>query len=160
VERFELLLVLCFVVVEDISNGGSWMPTAATLLVCGRIFFWEVRIVIFMHNIFDNFLSNSMCGMIVRVLYFCVACCQHVLCAGCPQPPHCWSAGASSSGRCALSLFLYVFKCLMNVVFLSVWHLVSNGGSWMPTAATLLVCGRIFFWEVGVGIIIMCGGGV
>jgi hypothetical protein len=43
VERFELLLVLCFVVVEDISNGGSWMPTAATLLVCGRIFFWEVR---------------------------------------------------------------------------------------------------------------------
>jgi hypothetical protein len=44
VERFELLLVLCFVVVEDISNGGSWVPAAAVLLVCGRIFFWEVRV--------------------------------------------------------------------------------------------------------------------
>jgi hypothetical protein len=44
VERFELLLVLGFVVVEDItSGGGGWVPTTAMLLVCGRIFLWEVR---------------------------------------------------------------------------------------------------------------------
>lgn len=43
VERFQLLLVLCFVVVEDISNSGTWWPAAGTLLECGRIFVWEVR---------------------------------------------------------------------------------------------------------------------
>lgn len=43
VERFQLLLVLCFVVVEDISNSGTWWPAAGTLLECGRIFIWEVR---------------------------------------------------------------------------------------------------------------------
>lgn len=43
VERFQLLLVLCFVVVEDISNSGTWWPAPGTLLECGRIFIWEVR---------------------------------------------------------------------------------------------------------------------
>lgn len=43
VERFQLLLVLCFVVVEDISNSGTWLPAGTTLLECGRIFGWEVR---------------------------------------------------------------------------------------------------------------------
>lgn len=42
VERFQLLLVLCFVVVEDISNSGTWWPATGTLLECGRIFLWEV----------------------------------------------------------------------------------------------------------------------
>jgi hypothetical protein len=44
VERFQLLLVLCFVVVEDISNSGTWWPATGTLLECGRIFLWEVGI--------------------------------------------------------------------------------------------------------------------
>ncbi|KAF6254233.1 eukaryotic membrane protein family-domain-containing protein [Scenedesmus sp. NREL 46B-D3] len=55
VERFELLLVLCFVVVEDISNGGCWVPAAATLLVCGRIFFWEIIIDIAKHAVLGKF---------------------------------------------------------------------------------------------------------
>lgn len=42
VERFQLLLVLCFVVVEDISNSGTWWPAPNTMLECGRIFLWEV----------------------------------------------------------------------------------------------------------------------
>jgi len=43
VERFHLMLVLCFVVVEDISNSGTWLPSWVTLRECGRIYLWEVR---------------------------------------------------------------------------------------------------------------------
>lgn len=42
VERFELLLVLCFVVVEEISNSGTWAPSTAVLLTCARLLMWEV----------------------------------------------------------------------------------------------------------------------
>ncbi len=57
VERFHLLVVLAFVVVEDVSNSGgsSWLPQHATLSECGRIFAWEVVIDITKHAVLGKF---------------------------------------------------------------------------------------------------------
>eukprot|EP00775_Hariotina_reticulata_P010750 gene10750-10906_t len=55
VERFHLMLVLCFVVVEDISNSGTWLPSWVTLRECGRIYLWEVIIDVSKHAVLGKF---------------------------------------------------------------------------------------------------------
>jgi hypothetical protein len=55
VERCHLLVVLAFVVVEDVSNSGGWAPAGATLWECGRIFVWEVVIDVVKHAVLGKF---------------------------------------------------------------------------------------------------------
>lgn len=55
VERFHLLVVLSFVVAEDVSNSGSWLPAGTTVLECARIFGWEIVIDITKHAVLGKF---------------------------------------------------------------------------------------------------------
>jgi hypothetical protein len=77
VERFQLLLVLCFVVVEDISNSGTWWPAPGTLLECGRIFLWEVGV---------QTDAAPYCEACCTALY----CCAFLLLGGCNGLPVDW----------------------------------------------------------------------
>ena len=54
-ERFHLLVVLGFVVAEDASNSGSWLPQAAVLGDCARVLGWEVVIDIIKHAVLGKF---------------------------------------------------------------------------------------------------------
>lgn len=55
VERFHLLVVLSFVVAEDVSNSGSWLPAGTTVVECARIFGWEIAIDITKHAVLGKF---------------------------------------------------------------------------------------------------------
>jgi hypothetical protein len=55
VERFHLLLVLAFVVVEEMGNSGSRSPNPVLLAGCARIYAGEVVIDVIKHAVLGKF---------------------------------------------------------------------------------------------------------
>jgi hypothetical protein len=49
------LLVLSFVVMEDVTNSGGWLPAVTTVVECGRIYSTEVIIDVIKHAVLGKF---------------------------------------------------------------------------------------------------------